>query len=67
MELFPGGGPTAGVAPTRQYDVTADGQGFLMSTSLWESGAADTAAGQGARVIIVQNWVEELEKRVPVD
>jgi serine/threonine-protein kinase len=67
VELFAGGGPNAGSFPTRQYDVTADGQRFLMSTSLLASGGADPAAGQGARVIIVQNWVEELKERVPVD
>jgi hypothetical protein len=47
--------------------VTADGQRFLMSTTLVASGEGGDDAGQAARVIIVQNWVEELKERVPVD
>jgi hypothetical protein len=47
--------------------VTADGQRFLMTTSLSPSGKAGLEADRGAKVIIVQNWVEELKERVPVD
>ena len=65
VELFAGHNIDTGGSPTRRYDVTADGQRFVMSTSLLASEAGD--AGRGAKVIIVQNWLEELEERVPVD
>jgi hypothetical protein len=47
--------------------VTADGQRFVMSTSLVASGEAGPEANRGGRIVIVQNWVEELKERVPVD
>jgi serine/threonine-protein kinase len=47
----------------RAYDVSSDGQRFLML----KDDAAAAAAVQGARpgIIVVQNWVEELKARVP--
>ena len=39
------------------YDVTADGQKFVMLESLEE----DT------NVVVVTNWFEELKARVPID
>jgi serine/threonine protein kinase len=67
VELFGGRDLAPGGSPTRQYDVTAGGQRFLMSTSLSPSGEAGLEADRGENVIIVQNWVEELKERVPVD
>ena len=67
VELFAGNDPNPFGSPARRYDVTADGQRFLMSTSLLASGDAGANTERGARVIIVQNWIEELRERVPVD
>jgi Tol biopolymer transport system component len=67
VELFRGRGDAASASPTRAYDVTADGQRFVMSTSLVASGEADLEADEGARIVVVQNWVGELKERVPVD
>jgi eukaryotic-like serine/threonine-protein kinase len=50
------GGP-----PGRMYDVSADGQRFLM---IKETGEADERT-PSARIILVQNWFEELKRRVP--
>ena len=63
VELFGGRGPRRGV-PTAQYAVTADGQRFLMSAGVLASGEAG-AGSRGPKVIVVQNWVEELKERVP--
>jgi hypothetical protein len=43
----------------RQYDVTADGQRFLMI----KEAARDTGAAES--IIVVQNWTEELKRLVP--
>jgi eukaryotic-like serine/threonine-protein kinase len=43
----------------RMYDATRDGQRFLM---IKDSSAAD---GGEARIVLVQNWFSELERRVP--
>ncbi len=40
------------------YDLTSDDQTFLMVRS---------TAGQGGEVIVVQNFLDELRRRVPVD
>lgn len=45
----------------RSYDVSADGQRFLMIKNA-ETGPSASAA----RIIVVQNWFEELKRRVPV-
>ena len=44
----------------RSYDISPDGQRFLM---IKEGGAAATAAP--ASIIVVQHWVEELKRLVP--
>jgi len=62
VELFAGSSPGGG-SPTARYDVTADGQRFLMSAGLLASGEA--GSGPRPKVIIVLNWVEELKERVP--
>ena len=56
--VYPGGSPRA------KYAVTADGQRFLMSANLTSSLEQDTRPR--TRVVVVQNWLEELKARVPV-
>jgi hypothetical protein len=51
----PGGGPVG-----RMYDVSLNGQRFLM---IKESSAA--AEPPSPRIILVQNWFEELKRLVP--
>ena len=46
--------------PGRTYDISADGQRFLM---IKEAGAGGAAAP--ASLIVVQHWVEELKRLVP--
>ena len=48
----------------RNWDISADGQRFLM---LKESGATDDASAQRAQIILVQNWFEELNRLVPTN
>jgi hypothetical protein len=55
MRLF-SGSYFAGVSG-RTYDVTPDGQRFLMIKS--------KATGATNRIIVVENWFEELKRRVP--
>ena len=52
----PPGGPLG-----RMYDVSADGQRFLM---IKETSGADERP-PSARIILVQNWFEELKRLVP--
>ena len=47
----------------RAYDVSADGQRFLMIT---EGGDAEGASAP-PQIIVVQNWFEELRRLVPTD
>jgi serine/threonine-protein kinase len=48
-------------SPRPQYDVTADGKRFLIVTE-----AAETSADR-LTIVIVQNWLEELKRLLPVD
>ncbi len=50
-------GPYLAPALLRTYDVSPDGQRFLMIKG--------TAAAQGPTLVVVQNWFEELRQRVP--
>ena len=50
-----------GAGPGRMYDVSADGQRFLM---IKETSVADERP-PSARIILVQNWFEELKRLVP--
>src|SRR5262249_6667431 len=50
-------------SPRPQYDVSADGQRFLMLSP--GPGANPSAARP--RIVVVENWFEELKGRVPVD
>jgi Tol biopolymer transport system component len=56
-ELFRG--PYAGQGATRGYDVTHDGQRFLMLQS------RERPPIKVTQVILVQNWFEELKQHVP--
>jgi hypothetical protein len=51
-------------SPRAQYDVTADGNRFLMLSS---TPTATDAAGGRARFVVVQHWLEELKARAPDD
>jgi Tol biopolymer transport system component len=64
-ELFAGRrmGGTGGPRP--RYAVTADGQRFLMSAALLPTG--EPGARMLPKVVVVQNWIEELKERVPVN
>jgi len=48
----------------RHYDVSADGQRFLMVKRGTSAESGDETAPQ---VIVVQNWVAELQRRLPND
>ena len=67
-ELFPVAAP--GGSSRRRFDVTADGQRFLMPANLVPSGAtsADVEAPEPdpLRLTLVVNWDQELLARVPV-
>ena len=63
QELFAGSSDPGG-SPRARYAVSADGQRFLMSAGLLASGESG-AGGERPKVIIVQNWVEELKERIP--
>jgi Tol biopolymer transport system component len=47
---------------TRQWDITADGERFIVINP--GTGSADEGAGQ---VVLVLNWLEELKRLVPVN
>lgn len=65
QELFAGSSDPGG-SPRARYAVTADGQRFLMSAGWLPLHEAGVGAGRGPKVVIVQNWVEELKERVPI-
>ena len=50
-------------SPRPQYDVTADGQRFLM---LNPGPGLNSSVGV-SRVVVVQNWVEDLKRLLPVE
>jgi len=50
----------------RSFDISPDGQRFLMFKESTASNADDPFAGL-TRLIVVQNWFEELKARVPTD
>ena len=60
-ELFPGSSDPGG-SPRARYAVTADGERFLMRSDLVASGEG---TGSRPRIVIVQNWFQELERLVP--
>ena len=54
-------GEFSGTVPIRSYDISLDGQRFVMTTLEEAESEAVTS------IKIVQNWVEELKARVPVN
>ena len=50
----------------RSYDISPDGQRFLMFKEGAAISADDPFAGL-TRLIVVQNWFEELKARVPTE
>ena len=61
--LFDGGFVTGDIGRLPVYDVTADGQRFLMV----QITASTDSEAVPASLIVVQNWFEELRRLVPVD
>jgi serine/threonine-protein kinase len=59
--LFDEGGPGQ-LAQGRTYDVAPDGRRFLMI----KEGSDDTS-GPANTIVVVQNWLEELKRRVPTN
>jgi hypothetical protein len=60
--LVKGGYVTNPLDPIRTYDVSADGQRFLLIKPNKPPQADSTSGG----LIVVLNWVEELERLAPV-
>ena len=54
---------SAAGSPRPQYDVTADGQRFLL---IAPDPASSSSSGR-SRIVVVQNWIEELKRLVPVN
>ena len=48
-------------SPRPQYDITADGQRFLVLAP------TSTTTSTRSHIVVVQNWVEELKRLVPVN
>jgi hypothetical protein len=51
--------------PTRGYDISRDGQKFLMIKQT--AGSPDNLAAPPSRasIVVVLNWIEELKQRLP--
>src|SRR5687767_13375710 len=59
-------GPFATILPGiqgRMYDVSRDGQRFLMI----RGGDSDEQAAPPPQIVVVQNWFEELKRLAPVN
>ena len=54
----------AGTGQGRTYDVSLDGRRFLMVKDSSNGNSSDVPS---ARFVIVENWLEELKRRVPVN
>ena len=52
----------AGSAALANYDISPDGQRFLMI----KSGIGPEQTAAPPTLVLIQNWFEELKKRVPV-
>ena len=61
--LFEGRFATRGGNPTTNFDISPDGQRFLM---VQESDPAGRDQAQPTQIHVVLNWFEELKLRVPV-
>jgi Tol biopolymer transport system component len=64
-EIFRGNYVT-GYRENPEWDISPDGKRFLMIKPLTETGEEPTEQEQ-SRIIIVQNWFEELKERVPAE
>ena len=66
-QVLPGDGLRAGSqgqgAPFRTYDVSSDGRRFLVLKNAPASQGTTSTPG----IIVIQNWFEELKRRVPVN
>lgn len=51
----------------RTFDISPDGRRFLMIKEGVAASDADDPYGELTRLIVVQNWFQELNARVPVD
>ena len=54
-------GPFRTDGPSRGYDVTPDGQRFLMVKEV------ELPPARVSHLVLVQNWTEELKAKVPVN
>ena len=63
VALFQGPFPLSAGLDSHAYDVSPDGQRFLM---VREQEGADPSAGL-PRLVVLQNWHEELKARVPIN
>ena len=61
--LFSGRYRSGGLTNPIPYDVSPDGQQFLVIKDLQPG---DTAFGQ-AEIVVIENWAEELKRLVPID
>ena len=62
-KLFDGHYYYGGVGtPDRPYDVSPDGRRFLMI----KNAENPNRANAGSRIVVVENWFEELKRRVPL-
>ena len=50
---------TPGNAPSRTYDISPDGERFLM--------IKESAGGDSTEFVVIINWFEELKRLVPTD
>ena len=58
--LFEGHHQLSG-SPISAYDVSADGQRFLMLKP-----SEETSSSSLTQIVVVQNWFEELKRLVPI-
>ena len=63
-QVLPGEGFRLGAqgAPYRTYDVSSDGRRFLVL----KGASTPQSRSTGPSMIVIQNWSEELKRRVPV-
>jgi hypothetical protein len=53
----------SGLLPQWPYDVSPDGRRFVMI----KEGGGQERTSAAVQIIVVQNWLEELRRRVPVN
>ena len=51
--------------PTRNYDISKDGKRFLMIKNVALPGPQTPAVQAGPSIVVVLNWIQELQQRVP--